>query len=64
MKPFAKAALSGKCPERMDPALAAKMEAQRWLNQAVTRLAEQVEKFEVRQQLTLVFWFYMICRHL
>ena len=46
LKPFAKAALAAK-NERIDPVLAAKEEAQRWLRDSVSRLEEQVEGFEV-----------------
>ena len=46
LKPFAKAALAAK-NERIDPVLAAKEEAQRWLRDSVSCLEEQVEGFEV-----------------
>jgi CCR4-NOT transcriptional regulation complex NOT5 subunit len=55
MKPFAKAALAGKGPERVDPAVQAKLEAHRWLNRAVTTLAEQVEHFEVLAQSRILY---------
>jgi CCR4-NOT transcriptional regulation complex NOT5 subunit len=47
MKPFAKAALAAGYTEKLDPTLEAKSEAQRWLKNAVSSLAEQVECFEV-----------------
>src|SRR5690242_7155993 len=47
MKPFAKAALAAGYTEKLDPSLEAKAEAQRWLKNAVSGLAEQVERFEV-----------------
>lgn len=46
LKPFAKAALAAK-NERIDPIVQAKEEAQRWLRESVSNLAEQVEGFEV-----------------
>jgi CCR4-NOT transcriptional regulation complex NOT5 subunit len=48
LKPFAKAALAASRAERVDPAVQAKLDAQRWLRGAVLSLAEQVEHFEAR----------------
>ncbi len=48
MKPFAKAALAAGYTEKLDPTLEAKSEAQRWLRNTVSALAEQVEQLEVR----------------